>query len=94
VPDFHDFFNAISPSPDPAPVSSHVSFEVTWHGGGDRQRIRDADFGFTGDYVPGDVTIAFVASNDGTGVTYRSVADGQTTVGGGVGHERNGVFFH
>ena len=41
VPDFHDFFNAISPSPDPAPAASHVSFDVRWHGGGKRLKLRE-----------------------------------------------------
>lgn len=93
VPDFHDFFNAISPTPDPAPVASHVSFDVRWQGGGERQRIRDAVYDFAGDYVSGDIRISFTVSNDGSGVTYTSVGDGQLTVSGGVGHERNGIFF-
>jgi hypothetical protein len=93
VPDFHDFFNAISPSPDPVPRASHVSFDVRWHGGGKKQKIRKTDYAFVNDVVPGEATIAFAVSNDGTGVTYTSVAAGQNTVGAGVGHERNGVFF-
>jgi hypothetical protein len=77
----------------PAPVASHVSFDVQWRGGGQRQKIRDTIFDFAGDFVSGDASIAFTASNDGTGVTYASVAGGQQTVSAGVGHERNGVFF-
>jgi hypothetical protein len=93
VPDFHDFFNAVSPSPDPAPVASHVSFDVRWQGQGQRQTIRDTIFDFAGEYVSGDAGITFSVSNNGTGITYTSVADGQRTVSAGVGHERNGVFF-
>jgi hypothetical protein len=93
VPDFHDFFNAISPSPSPAPAPSHVSFDTVWSGGGVHERVRDTDFGFVGDFVAGDATIAFTVANDGAGVTYTSDAAGQTTASAGVGHERNGVFF-
>ena len=93
VPDFHDFFNAVSPSPDPAPVPSHVSFDVRWQGGGQRQKISDTTFDFAGEYVSGDAHITFSAYNNGTGVTYTAVADGQKTVSAGVGRERNGVFF-
>jgi hypothetical protein len=91
VPDFRDFFNAISPSPATKPA--HVSFDVRWTGDGDRQTIRDETFGFTGSYVSGNATIHFTATDDGTGITYSSDPAGQTTVGGGIGHERNGVFF-
>jgi hypothetical protein len=89
--DYHDFFTAISP--DPPEVPSHVSFEVTWHGGGDRTKLPDPDFGFTGNYVGGDASISFTAWNDGAGVIYTSDPGGQATIGAGVGHERNGVFF-
>ncbi len=93
IPDFGNFFNAISPTPDPAPIPSHVSFDARWHGRGERQKIHDTTFGFGGEYVSGETSISFTVSNDGSGVTYQSVADGQTTVGAGVGTERNGVFF-
>ena len=93
IPDFHDFFNAISPEPDPVPRPSHVSFDVRWEGHGDRLRVRDADFGFAGEFVAGQATITFTAKDDDSPVVYTSVADGQTTLSAGVGHERNGVFF-
>jgi hypothetical protein len=93
VGDYHDFFNAIAETPDPASLPAHVSFDVRWLGGGDRLRIRDADFGFVGNFVAGDATIDFSCKNDDSPVVYGSVADGQSTVSAGVGHERNGVFF-
>jgi hypothetical protein len=93
MPDFGNFFNAISTDPDPAPIASHVSFDVRWHGTGARRKIRDADFGFVGHYVEGTASISFTAANDGSGVTYTSQADGQRTISAGVGHERNGLFF-
>lgn len=89
--DYHDFFTAISPNPPAIP--SHVSFDVTWSGGNDHQRIADTDYDFVGTFVAGEARIAFTAWNDGTGVVYTSDAGGQTTIGAGVGHERNGVFF-
>jgi hypothetical protein len=78
-----------------------VSFDVRWSGDGDRQKLRDEVFGFTGQYVASAVTVAFTASVDGTGVTYSSDPGGQFNpgpdLGGGglpaVGHERNGKFF-
>ena len=42
LPDFHDFFNAIGfVDPAIATVPSHVSFDVVWHGRGDRLKVRD-----------------------------------------------------
>jgi hypothetical protein len=93
IPDFHDFFNAISDPPNVPPTPSVVSFDVRWAGGGDRLRVRDSDFGFVGEFVSGDATIAFTARDDDGSVVYTSVAEGQTTVSAGVGHERNGIFF-
>ncbi|HET8535866.1 MAG TPA: hypothetical protein VFL73_01685 [Solirubrobacteraceae bacterium] len=93
VEDYHDFFNAISDTPDPAPRPSVVSFDVRWAGDGDRMRIRDQDFGFVGEFVSGEATISFTARDDDSDVLYTSVAEGQTTVSAGVGRERNGVFF-
>jgi len=91
IPDFGDIANSLSPSPSSVPA--HASFDVRWLGGGARSRIRDAVFDFAGDYVAGDVQIAFAAKDDGAGIVYRSDPDGQVTVSGGVGRERNGVFF-
>jgi hypothetical protein len=102
VTDFHNFFIAVGLSqPPPSPLPSHVSFDVRWSGDGDREKIRDETFGFTGHYVTGETTISFTASNDGGGVIYSSDPGGQynpTVNEGGagspaVGHERNGVFF-
>jgi hypothetical protein len=96
VTDFHNFFIAVGLSPPPpAPLPSHVSFDVRWSGTGTRQKIRDDTFGFTGHYVNSNATISFAASNDGGDVIYSSNAAGQYNVGQpGVGHERNGVFFN
>ena len=83
--------NAISDQPATRPA--HVSFDVRWDGSGDRQAITDQAFGFTGNYVTGNATISFTATDDITGITYSSDPGGQSTVGEpGVGHERNGVF--
>ena len=91
VPDFHDFLNAVSPSPASQP--GHVSFDVHWHGDPhDKQWIRDRTFGFEGEFVPCEVTIDFRVKDDHSDVVYTSVGHGQTTVGGAIGHERNGVF--
>jgi hypothetical protein len=92
VDDYHDFFNAIAEEPTGV-RASHVSFDVRWLGGGDRMNVRDADFGFVGQFVAGEATIDFSCRDDDSPVIYTSVAEGQSTVGAGVGHERNGVFF-
>jgi hypothetical protein len=100
APDYHDFFSAISPNP--VSIPSHVSFDVRWPGGGEKQRIRDETFGFAGNYVTSPTSISFTASNDRSSVVYTSDPDGQynPTVdqfGAGspaVGLERNGRFFH
>ena len=99
VHDYHDFFNSVKPGA--ASVPSHVSFDVRWPGKGERHKIRDKKFRFTGQFVTSATTISFTASNHGSGVTYTSEPKGQynpTTDQNGaglpaVGHERNGVFF-
>jgi hypothetical protein len=92
VPDFHDFLNAVSPSP--TTKQGHVGFDVRWRGNEhDSQRIRDKAFGFVGEYVPTTGHIDFRVSDDRSRVIYTSQPNGQTTVSDGVGHERNGVFF-
>jgi hypothetical protein len=91
VPDFHDFFNSISPDAKGQP--GHVSFDVFWRGDGDEQRIRDRGFDFAGRFIPGRAHIDFRVRDDHSDVVYTSVRDGQKTVSGGVGRERNGVFF-
>ena len=99
IGDYHDFFNAVSGG---TPIPSRVSFEVVWEGGGDAVDLRDETFTFEGHYIPGPARISFVAStNDGSGITYTSVADGQynpTLEQGGagdpaVGTEQNGRYF-
>ena len=91
MPDFHDIVNALSPSPATRP--GHVSFDVRWDGHDRRRRIRDDAFRFVGEYRPVQAHIDFRVSDDGSDVVYTSDAHGQKTVSGGIGHERNGVFF-
>ena len=91
VPDYHDFLNAVSPSPTSVP--GHASFDVGWARGGAVTPIHDATFGFSGRFVPSVATIRFAVSDDGSGVVYSSDDSAQVTVSGGVGYERNGVFF-
>ena len=96
VTDYHNFFIAVGLSdPPPTPVPSHVSFDVRWSGTGPRKTFRDEAYRFTGHYMSCDATLDFTASNDGGDVIYTSDPGGQYNVGQpGVGHERNGVFFH
>jgi hypothetical protein len=99
VKDYHDIISAVT-GQGPTPVPSHVSFDVRWHGHGERRTIRDKTFGFEGRYVTGKATISFTASQDG-GVIYKSDPAGQynptvNQAGAGppaIGNERNGVFF-
>jgi hypothetical protein len=101
VEDYHDIINAIFGG-GPPPLASHVSFDVRWSGRGHPQRIRDATYGFVGEYVAGPATISFTAKDDAGNVVFRSDPHGQhnpTPDEGGagspaVGRERNGVFFH
>jgi len=77
----------LSPTPVP-PVPSHVSFDVRWPGHGERQKIRDETFGFTGAYVTSATTISFTAFNDHSDVIYKSDRKGQynpTVEQGGAG---------
>jgi hypothetical protein len=91
IPDFHDFFNAVSPHPRRRP--SVVDFDVEYTATGPQADIRDKKFGFTGQFAPADLHIEFAARNLDSDVSYHSVSDGQVTVGGGIGQERNGIFF-
>ena len=91
MPDFHDFFNAVSPAPTSVP--GHVTFDVRWLPNGAAQKVSDTIFGFEGKFVPSAATIHFAVCDDASGVTYTSDDAGQVTIGGGVGKERNGVFF-
>ena len=93
INDYGNFFNAVSPKPNPPPKPSRVSFDVRWHGGGDRRQLSDPTYGFAGEFVDGPATVAFTAANDGSKVIYRSLAAGQHALYAGAGHERNGVFF-
>ena len=98
IGDYGNFFNAVGGG---TPVPSRVSFDVVWEGGGSPVDLRDDTFTFEGHYVPGPARISFVASNDGSGITYTSVAEGQynpTLEQGGagdpaVGTEQNGRYF-
>ena len=91
VPDFHDFANAVSPNP--VSESGHASFDVRWRPNGAPVTIHDDTFGFAGRFVPGASTISFTVRDDRSGVVYCSDGGPQITVSGGVGRERNGVFF-
>jgi hypothetical protein len=92
MPDYHDIGNSLSPNPTSIP--GHVSFEVTWAGGGDRQQVRDSTFDFAASLVTGPATITFTASDDGSSAVYTADREGQSNpLDPGVGHERNGVFF-
>jgi hypothetical protein len=89
--DYHDFGNSVSPHPTWVP--GHVTFDAHWTANGLRQRVRDPDFGYVGKFMPADMQISFVVSDDNDGVVYHSVPDGQVAVGGVIGHERNGRYF-
>jgi len=94
VPDYGNFFNSIAPpSSQTPPIASHVSFDVRWHGGGTRTVVRDDTFDFGGSFIDGDITIAFTARHDADEIVYTSDDGPQIVVSGGVGRERNGVFF-
>ena len=94
VTDYHDFFNSVLGG-GPTPLPARVNYDVRWVAAGTKQSVRDATFGFVGDYVPASATITFEAADDHGLVVYRSDPSGQTNVGQpAVGTERNGVFFH
>jgi hypothetical protein len=91
---FHDFGNSLSENPTSVP--GHVSFEVTWAGGGGRVKFRDSGFDYGAELVMGPASITFTASNDAAGseVYHSDAAEQGNPFFPIVGHERNGVFFH
>jgi hypothetical protein len=94
MPNYGTFENSVL-NPNPTWVPGHVSFEVTWAGGGGRVKFRDSTFDYGGDFMMGPATITFTAFNDANGSeVYHSDAAGQSNpLSPSVGHERNGVFF-
>ena len=93
--DYGDFVNSISPNPTSIP--SHATFDVRFAPAGAPVVIHDDTFGFAATYIPTRAELSFTARNvhgEHAHVTYRSLpGEEQTTVSGGVGTERNGVFF-
>lgn len=92
MPDYHDIISGVLGGPA---VPGHVTFEVTWWGGGSRSNIKDDTYGFGGEFVGGPSTITFSVSDDGGGTVYTADKAGQGNgpLLPGVGHERNGVFY-
>ena len=99
IGDYGNFFDAVGGG---TPLPSRVSFDVLWAGGGTPVHLRNEDFTFVGDFVPGPATSSFVAyTDDGSGVTYWSDPEGQYNptleeFGAGdpaVGTEQNGKYF-
>jgi hypothetical protein len=94
--DFHDFFNAVDPNPDPAKViPSVVSFDVRWAPNGDDVvNTHDPDFRYEGRFVPTKSTISFTVRHRNGDFSARSdPGELKQVLPGGVGRERNGVFF-
>ena len=89
-----DAFNVVNAlfGGGPTPIAARASFDVRWHGGGERNDVEDADAGFSLHAVQGEASIDWSASN-AAGFTFISSPSGQTTAFAQVGKERNGVFF-
>jgi hypothetical protein len=94
--DYHDFFNAVAPDPDPTKVvPSVVSFDARWEPNGDDVvHTRDPDFRYEGRFVPTKATISFTVRHRNGDFAARSDPGEVTSVlVSAVGRERNGVFF-
>ena len=61
MPDYHDFFNAVSAAADGTP--SLVSYDVRWAGGGERRDPR-RDVRLRRRVREGPATISFSAADD------------------------------
>jgi hypothetical protein len=75
----------------PTPVDATVSFDMHWSGVTSREKIRDTENGFAGEFLHTGATIAWSGSE--AGFSFASSASGQTVHFAEIGHERNGVFF-
>ena len=99
VPDYKDFSNSIAPPTEQEPpIPSHVSFDVRWNRRAKPTVVRDDTYDFAGVFIDdkdvfGAITIDFAAQHDGDDVVYRSDRGEQIVFSGGVGRERNGIFF-
>ena len=89
MPDFGSLPNALFGT---GPVGRGVlDMTMTWSGGGDVTRVRDAGNGFVGRRVTGTSHISFTV-DFGTG-SYTAATGGQLSLVSEVWKERNGVFF-
>jgi hypothetical protein len=89
LPDFHDIGSALQHKP-PIAIGT-LAMQLTWHGGGQRERVDDDENDFGGTVVRGPASIWFHVESD-DGFTYTSDPDGQQSIVGEVWTERNGVF--
>jgi hypothetical protein len=89
IPDARDNRGSIVGGPS---VPATVSFEVDWDNPIARATLRNEEGRWGGEFAETQSRVAFSARQEG--FTYQSdPANTSTTVGGVVGHERNGVFF-
>ena len=100
VPDYKDFSNSIAPPteqepPTPLRTSASTSAGTVGRSPPSYATTRTTSHGvFIDDKdVFGAITIDFAAQHDGDDVVYRSDRGEQIVFSGGVGRERNGIFF-
>ncbi len=95
IPDFHDFPNSIGAAKEPIPTTqASATFDVRWQASKRVIPLRDAVNGYGGDFMDSTATMSW--SVEQPAQHFRFVTDGAetTTVGGVIGRERNGVYFH
>ena len=95
IPDFHDFANSIGSAKPPIPTSqASATFDVRWQARTPAIPLSDPVAGYAGDFRDSQATISW--SVEQPSQHFRFVTDNAATktVGGVMGRERNGTYFH
>lgn len=95
IPDFHDFANSIGSAASPIPTAqASATFDVRWQATKRLIPLRDAGNGFAGDFMDSQATMAWSVEQPSQHFRFATDGAGTNTVGGVIGRERNGSYFH
>lgn len=95
IPDFHDFPNSIGAAKPAIPVAqASATFDVRWRATGRATPLRDEIAGYTGLFMDSQATMTWSVDQPAQHFRFATDAAPTTTVGGVLGRERNGSYFH
>ncbi len=95
IPDFHDFPNSIGAATRPMPATpASATFDVRWQASKRVIPLRDSVNGYAGEFMESEATIAWSVEQPAQRFRFATDGAGTETVGGVIGRERNGAYFH